>query len=42
MKQIKINGAELNYTDHGSGEPVVFFYGVFEVYRKWGAQAATI
>jgi len=39
MKQIKINGAELNYTDHGSGEPVVFVHGVLEDYRTWEAQA---
>ncbi|MBK8980821.1 MAG: alpha/beta hydrolase [Ignavibacteria bacterium] len=38
MKQVKINGAEINYTDHGSGEPIVFVHGVLEDYRTWEAQ----
>jgi len=38
MKQVKVNGAEFNYTDKGSGVPIVFIHGGLEDYRTWDAQ----
>jgi len=34
----KVNEAILNYTDKGSGEPIVFIHGGLEDYRTWDAQ----
>jgi non-heme chloroperoxidase len=38
MKQVKINEAEFNYIDKGSGVPIVFIHGGLEDYRTWDAQ----
>ena len=41
LKQVKANGAVFNYTDNGSGEPIVFVHGALEDYRTWDAQIDT-
>ncbi|MFN0156659.1 MAG: alpha/beta fold hydrolase [Bacteroidota bacterium] len=41
LKQIKANAAIFNYTDKGSGEPIVFIHGGLEDYRTWDAQIDT-
>ncbi len=41
LKQITANNVILNYTDNGSGEPVVFVHGGLEDYRTWDAQIDT-
>lgn len=38
MTKIEINGATLDYTDDGSGDPVVFVHGSFSDRRTWDAQ----
>src|SRR3954454_7004277 len=38
LKKIKIDGAELNYLDKGSGTPVIFVHGGMEDYRTWDTQ----
>ena len=41
LKQVKANKAILNYTDKGTGEPIVFIHGGLEDYRTWDAQIDT-
>ncbi len=41
LKQVKANEAIFNYTDKGSGEPIVFIHGGLEDYRTWDAQIDT-
>ena len=38
MKLIDIGGVSLNYSESGSGEPVVFSHGIPTDYRAWNAQ----
>ncbi|PSL02268.1 alpha/beta fold hydrolase [Cecembia rubra] len=38
LKHIIINEATFNYTDTGSGEPIVFVHGGLEDYRTWEPQ----
>jgi len=38
FKTIKIDDAEINYIDRGSGEPIVFVHGGLEDYRTWDPQ----
>ncbi len=33
LKQVKVNRAILNYSDKGTGEPIVFIHGGLEDYR---------
>ena len=41
LKQVNANEAIFNYTDKGSGEPIVFVHGGLEDYRTWDAQIDT-
>lgn len=41
LKQVKAKKAILNYTDKGTGEPIVFIHGGLEDYRTWDAQIDT-
>ncbi len=41
LKQVKANAAIFNYTDTGTGEPIVFIHGGLEDYRTWDAQIDT-
>lgn len=41
LKQVKVKDAEFNYTDKGTGDPVVFIHGGLEDYRTWDAQIDT-
>lgn len=41
LKQVKLNDAVFNYTDKGTGDPVVFIHGGLEDYRTWDAQIDT-
>ena len=34
-KPVTINGAEIDYLEHGKGTPVVFLHGLFNDYRQW-------
>lgn len=38
MAKMEINGATLDYTDDGAGEPVVFVHGSFSDRRTWEGQ----
>lgn len=35
LKQLRVNGAEINYIDTGKGEPIVFVHGSLEDYTTW-------
>lgn len=35
-RSIKVNGAELHYTDRGQGAPLAFVHGALEDSRSWG------
>lgn len=35
LRQVKVNDAVFHYTDHGTGEPVIFIHGGLEDYRVW-------
>ena len=41
LKQVNANAAVFNYTDNGSGEPIVFVHGALEDYRTWDPQIDT-
>jgi pimeloyl-ACP methyl ester carboxylesterase len=38
LKKARIDGAEINYLDKGTGVPVVFVHGGMEDYRTWSSQ----
>src|SRR5688572_13285774 len=38
MSRVTINGAVLEYQDHGGGDPVVLVHGSASDYRSWNAQ----
>lgn len=42
MAEIEIRGANLFYTERGSGEPVVFVHGALSDYRTWAPQLEAI
>jgi len=38
LKEIRVNDAMLNYSEHGTGEPVIFVHGTLGDYRTWDGQ----
>jgi non-heme chloroperoxidase len=38
LKRIKINGSDLAYTEHGTGDPVILVHGELGDYRAWSSQ----
>lgn len=38
LKKIDVNGATLTYSEHGTGEPVIFVHGTLGDYRTWNGQ----
>ena len=38
LKTIKLDNAEINYLDKGSGQAIVFVHGAMEDYRTWEHQ----
>lgn len=42
MAKVKVNGYELDYTDDGGGEPVVFVHGALSDRRIWEGQRSVL
>ncbi len=41
-RQLRVNGVDLSYLDHGTGTPVVFVHGAFSDLRFWEPQRQAI
>jgi hypothetical protein len=39
LQKVRVNGVEIHYLIHGSGQPIVFVHGGLADYREWGPVA---